>query len=356
MEKSYFTVIMPLYNHGKYVSAAIESVINQTFSDWQLVICNDGSSDESLDVALSYSKDKRLKVISKKTNFGCPQALNSCILESNSKFICWLSSDDLYTPSKLENHFKHHNTFADDLVSIVPAAAIRGENIEVSQQFIPLNLDRVTKFLEENYINGLSPCVSKRAYINYGLFSDKYHYAVDMQRWFTLFRFIKPFFIQCEEGSYTRVGTSSQEGVNFGALVETPRMLYSELLTHNIFALCPFEYKDQIQNHEILNHIIKSLLNPANYLNRFFMTSQVEAFISNIPNKTNITPKSLIDSVESLRNHEVMGESISRIIFNIQNQNTVSQLDFFTHLQTLTPQLTEPTIREYIKNYITYRI
>ena len=63
------SVIMPSYNSGAYIAKSIESVISQTFSDWELMICDDGSDDESLDIAIRFSYiDSRIKVFKNKNS------------------------------------------------------------------------------------------------------------------------------------------------------------------------------------------------------------------------------------------------------------------------------------------------
>lgn len=64
MQQPFFSIIMPLYNHSAYVGEAIESVLNQSLGDFELVVCNDGSTDTSLEVVQSF-KDDRIKVINK---------------------------------------------------------------------------------------------------------------------------------------------------------------------------------------------------------------------------------------------------------------------------------------------------
>jgi len=59
------SVILPVYNGGKYLKESIDSILNQTFNNYELIIVNDGSTDESLDIIISY-KDERIKLINQK--------------------------------------------------------------------------------------------------------------------------------------------------------------------------------------------------------------------------------------------------------------------------------------------------
>ncbi len=96
-----FSVIMPVYNHGAYVDQAIESVHRQSFTDWELVIVNDGSTDESGRIADSWAaRDGRIRVIHQ-ANAGPAAARNRGIAESAGPWLAFLDSDDVYLPGAL---------------------------------------------------------------------------------------------------------------------------------------------------------------------------------------------------------------------------------------------------------------
>ena len=95
-----FSVIIPLYNKEKSISSTIESVINQTYPDFELIIVNDGSTDNSLEAAQSF-KDTRIKIVNK-PNGGVSSARNLGINLSQNQFIVFLDADDLWLPYCLE--------------------------------------------------------------------------------------------------------------------------------------------------------------------------------------------------------------------------------------------------------------
>ena len=96
---------MPLYNTEKYLPQAIESIIKQRFQNWQLIIVDDGSTDNSGDIAKAYvQKDPRISVYHK-ANGGTGSALNYGIYACSaltSKYITWVSSDNIYRESFLD--------------------------------------------------------------------------------------------------------------------------------------------------------------------------------------------------------------------------------------------------------------
>jgi glycosyltransferase involved in cell wall biosynthesis len=99
-----FSVVIPLYNKEKSICSTIESVLNQTHSYFELIIVNDGSTDNSLKVAKSF-KDPRINIISK-LNGGVSSARNKGIEMSQKEFIIFLDADDLWLPFCLEEFCK----------------------------------------------------------------------------------------------------------------------------------------------------------------------------------------------------------------------------------------------------------
>jgi len=95
------SVIIPSYNHEKYVRYAIESVLNQTFQDFEIVICDDGSTDNTVR-EIKKIKDARIKLITLKSNRGVSTAINECLRHINGKYIAHLNSDDAFLSDKLK--------------------------------------------------------------------------------------------------------------------------------------------------------------------------------------------------------------------------------------------------------------
>lgn len=97
------TIGIPFYNAEGYLSLAIESVINQSFVDWELILINDGSTDKSLDIARDFEKlDTRIRVISDGMNKKLPHRLNQIIDESNYDYIARMDADDVIHPDRLK--------------------------------------------------------------------------------------------------------------------------------------------------------------------------------------------------------------------------------------------------------------
>lgn len=95
--KPKITTIITVYNSGKYIGTAITSVQNQNFNDIEILIIDDGSSDNSVDIIKRYKKrDKRIKLITNKVNKGILYSKSLAVLKSRGKYIMFLDSDDLF--------------------------------------------------------------------------------------------------------------------------------------------------------------------------------------------------------------------------------------------------------------------
>jgi glycosyltransferase involved in cell wall biosynthesis len=96
------SVIMPNYNKGRYIDIAIRSVINQTYPNWELIIVDDGSTDNSRSVIQRYANCNKVKTVFLDRNYGVAHARNIALKEASGDFIAFLDSDDIYRRNKLE--------------------------------------------------------------------------------------------------------------------------------------------------------------------------------------------------------------------------------------------------------------
>lgn len=97
------SIIMPNYNCGKFLTETINSVLNQTYQNWELLIVDDFSTDNSVDIIKSYcEKDERVKLLVNEQNCGAAASRNLALREASGKWIAFLDSDDLWLPKKLE--------------------------------------------------------------------------------------------------------------------------------------------------------------------------------------------------------------------------------------------------------------
>lgn len=137
MTSPLISVVIPAYNHEQYVGDAVKSVLEQTVSDLELIVVNDGSTDRTGDVVQGYT-DPRLRYYYQE-NQDAYNTINRGISLSEGKYIAILNSDDIYTPDRLERLLKHSQdekkvcTFSD----VIP---IDDQNREFTDQEIGWNV------------------------------------------------------------------------------------------------------------------------------------------------------------------------------------------------------------------------
>lgn len=100
------SIIMPSYNTAKFISETIESVSAQTYPNWELIIVDDCSTDDTDAVVRPYLVDDRIRYIKNEKNSGAAVSRNRALCEAKGKWVAFLDSDDLWLPEKLEKQIE----------------------------------------------------------------------------------------------------------------------------------------------------------------------------------------------------------------------------------------------------------
>ena len=142
------SIIMPSWNTGRFISESIQSVINQTYTNWELLIVDDCSIDNTDEVVFSF-KDERIKYYRNEKNLGAALARNKALREARGEWIAFLDSDDLWSPRKLEKQisFMEKNKYVFSYHDFV----------KIDEDSKPLNI----------YVTGPDIVTKKKMY-NYG--------------------------------------------------------------------------------------------------------------------------------------------------------------------------------------------
>lgn len=109
------SIITPCYNSEKYIAETIQSVLNQSFTDWEWIIVDDCSKDDSVEIIKNYT-DKRIKLIELKRNSGAAEARNIALNEANGRYITFIDSDDVWYPHFLETTLNYLIQNEEELV------------------------------------------------------------------------------------------------------------------------------------------------------------------------------------------------------------------------------------------------
>ena len=128
------SIIMPNYNSAKYVKATIESVLAQTYTNWELLFVDDCSTDNSLEIVRAFNDD-RIRILQNEKNSGAAISRNYALREAKGRWIAFLDSDDLWEESKLTRHIAFMQK-EDIAFSFTDYSVINDDN-ELITQFKP---------------------------------------------------------------------------------------------------------------------------------------------------------------------------------------------------------------------------
>lgn len=179
------TVVITCYNYGQYLPHALGSVLDQTCSDYEVVVVDDGSTDNTPEVMAQYAADGRIRYI-RQDNAGQPKAKNRGIAESHGEFIAFLDADDIWMPTKLE---KQLALFADPQVGVVYSRRkwINQDGLEISGNERTLRRGEILDHIFVDNFICFSSCVIRRSCLDeVGWFDEELPMGIDYDLWIRL--------------------------------------------------------------------------------------------------------------------------------------------------------------------------
>src|SRR5436305_739298 len=183
------TVCMPAYNAGPYIGRAIESVLCQRFDDFELVVCDDASSDETLEVCRQYD-DARLRVERSEHRLGQSGNWNRCLELARGDYVILLHADDELRPAFLEQAVRALDENED--VGLVHCTVQHvdetGSPLTIQKLFEADTVDRDEVILRRLLLEGciINPAgvlVRRSAFVAAGPFTDRIVWGVDWHMW-----------------------------------------------------------------------------------------------------------------------------------------------------------------------------
>lgn len=184
------SIVIPVYNGSDYLKEAIDSAINQTYRNIEIIVINDGSKDNGLTEKIALSYGSKIKYYFKK-NGGVSSALNLGIEVMNGEWFSWLSHDDLYEPKKIEVQVNKLNTEGLDLSKTILATDVKyidqkGEKIFRSTNFKAgyyNDKEIFRKLCKGNVFYGCSLLIPKKVLIEINGFKEEYKFIQDWICW-----------------------------------------------------------------------------------------------------------------------------------------------------------------------------
>ena len=185
----FFSVIIPVYNKEKFIHITLQSVLDQTFTDYELIIINDGSTDGSETIIQKYSDNRILYCVQK--NAGVANARNVGVSKATGEFICFLDADDYWYPTFLESIYDYIKQHPNEKVfctaieiefhkSIIPAIY----SFKKTGDFERLNYFDASQ--KESILTSSSVAIHKDVIKEVGSFDEKLKTTEDTDYWIRL--------------------------------------------------------------------------------------------------------------------------------------------------------------------------
>lgn len=178
------SVIIPTYNRADFLKKAVQSVLHQTYQDYEILVRDDGSTDNTQQV-ISNFKDSRIRYTRNMTNIGVIQNRNNAVNNSKGKYIAFLDDDDEWLPEKLEKQ-----------MSIIEASPAKLGGVYSGAYSIDTKLGKIVKLsvpeyrgyilkhlLKNNFIMTSTLVLKKKCFEKVGLFDPEFKSASDFDMW-----------------------------------------------------------------------------------------------------------------------------------------------------------------------------
>ncbi|MBD0824319.1 glycosyltransferase family 2 protein [Aestuariibaculum marinum] len=207
----FFSVIIPLYNKEEFIGDTIESVLKQTFTDFEIIIVNDGSTDKSLDIVKTLENDK-IRLFSKK-NGGLSSTRNYGIKKTQAEYIAFLDADDLWKEDFLETIYNlikiynNHFVFATNY-SLLPPNVVADytiDNFSSDQALVINNFFNIT----ESIIAFNSIVIHKLVFKEIGFFNENINYGEEYDFYIRCFNTFSLIYYASPKALY-RIGMTNQ--------------------------------------------------------------------------------------------------------------------------------------------------
>jgi glycosyltransferase involved in cell wall biosynthesis len=227
---------MPVFNGKKYISESIKSVLSQSYIDWELIIIDDGSTDDVHTVISDFLKDNRIKYL-RQENSGVVRARNRGVNNARGEYIAFLDADDIWMPVKLEQQMKVFANTKEDIFICSNFQYINKDGAVVGEFFSQKTTPHqgwVGKYLlADNFILTSSVLMPKQVFSNSGGFNEQLSLKIgeDHELWLRVSSHVK---LVCSENSlvYYRVHEDQNTKSRFKNYVNTIR-LYSYLFLNS---------------------------------------------------------------------------------------------------------------------------
>ena len=174
------SVVMSVWNGEKYLREAIESILNQTFTDFEFLIVNDGSTDSSFEIIQGY-QDERIWVINNEKNIGLTKSLNKAIKQARGEYIARQDADDVSLPDRFEQQVEYFEEHPEVALLGTSAYKIDEQGKVLGRVIVPAKPGG--NLLKGNQFNHGSTMLKREAVDRLGGYNELFRYVQDYELW-----------------------------------------------------------------------------------------------------------------------------------------------------------------------------
>ena len=257
MAKLTVSVIIPTYNRAHLIGRAIKSVLNQTYQDFELIIINDGSTDNTEEIIKDFQKkDERIKYICHGKNKGGSAARNTGIKVARGEYIAFQDADDEWLPEKLKKQMEIFKNTSSNVGLVYTGFWIIRDN---QKTYIPQSWvkqkdgDIYIELLKDNFVGTPTILIKKKCFQKVGVFDET---LPRLQDWELVIRLSKYYNFKCiDEPLLISYYTTDSISANYKALIEAHELIltkhyknfnnYKKILSRHYFDLGRMLYLDE---------------------------------------------------------------------------------------------------------------
>ena len=168
---------MSVYNDQDNITNAIKSILDQTYQDFEFLIIDDCSTDNTYEIAKKFTKDPRIKLFKNKRNIGLTKSLNILIGKSNGNYIFRQDSDDVSLPQRFQSQL---NVLEEDIYQVCTSRAINIQNDKIVPGISSWIPKKISIKYKNPYIHG-TLAIKKTLLNSIGNYDEDYYYAQDFK-------------------------------------------------------------------------------------------------------------------------------------------------------------------------------
>lgn len=350
------SVLIPSFNHARFLKATVESVLNQSFSDFELIISDDCSTDDSKKIIDSFS-DERIKKIFSEKNRGTVRSLNSMLEIAKGKYIAVLGSDDIWEKDKLskqveflENNLEYAACFS--WVSVIDESGNPVQSREIAESVFNIDNRSQGEWLKLFYDNGNRLChssvlIRSEIHKKIGIYNPALRQLHDYDLWIRLISKYPIYVLKEKLVRYRRLDGPKNSSVSAANSENTVRLLNEsayviykmteDLSKENYFSGFCGNSKSEISDTEfkavkynlLYNHKLCGLCNSHSF-NTFFFENCSEEFLDYFESEKNTDLKDFYKKTALIEDPAVCAalgiqKSLSELKGEIENyENQIS--------------------------------